>query len=381
MVKSIKELPFSMVQKISEVDSIVWLKESNKYLVLNSNTLALIKKKSSLSLNGFLTLMTESLNVDVSIAKKINKDISELLLETKELDLKRDIKHPDPIKSCQLINYYSFNNTIIKVGFDAEETKSLIHQKYRHLVIDHVNSFDVEYSIFNSDHSLFIFKNNKIVGSWDIGTQLHEFQGKFSMELICSFYNKTEHDWMGVFHASTISKNNHSIMFTGDSGNGKSTLISILMANGYNVIADDFSPVLRSDFKTYCFPSAISIKEKSFNLIEQLYPDFINYNEYYINELKGNVKYLPPISKETSANCSSVIWVKYAKGTESSLKKVSIKDALKKILPDAWISNKEVNAKAFLKWIEKTAFYELNYSDNNQLIDIINSCFLEFKKQ
>ncbi len=380
MVKSVKDLPFSMAQKISEEDSIVWLKKSNKYLVLNTNTLELIKKKSSLSSKDFLTLITESLHVDVSIAKKINKDISELLLEAKELVLKQNIKYPDPIKPCQLINYYSFNNTIIKVGFDTEETKSLIHQKYRHLVVDHVNSYDVEYSVFNSDHSLFIFKNNQIVGSWD-STQLHEFQGKFSMELICSFYNKTEHDWMGVFHASTISKNNRSIMFTGDSGNGKSTLVSILMANGYNVIADDFSPVLRTDFKTYCFPSAISIKEKSFNLIEQLYPDFINYNEYYINELKGNVKYLPPISKETSANCSSVIWVKYAEGTESSLKKVSIKDALKKILPDAWISNKEVNAKAFLKWIEKTAFYELNYSDNNKLIDIINSCFLDLKKE
>ena len=98
MVNSLKYLPFSMAQKISEEDSIVWLKKSNKYLVLNTNTLELIKKKSSLSLNGFLTLITESLNVDVSIAKKINKDISELLLETKELDLKRDIKHPDPIK-------------------------------------------------------------------------------------------------------------------------------------------------------------------------------------------------------------------------------------------------------------------------------------------
>ena len=380
MVKSVKDLPFSMAQKISKEDSIVWLKKSNKYLVLNSNTLALIKKKSCLSSKDFLTLITESLHVDVYIAKKINKDISELLLEAKELVLKQNIKHPDTIKSCQLINYYSFNNTIIKVGFDSEETKSLIHQKYRHLVVDHVNSYDVEYSVFNSDHSLFIYKNNQIVGSWD-STQLHEFQGKFSMELICCFYNKTEHDWMGVFHASTISKNNRSIMFTGDSGNGKSTLVSILMANGYNVIADDFSPVLRSDFKTYCFPSAISIKEKSFNLIEQLYPDFINYNEYYINELKGNVKYLPPISKETSANCSSVIWVKYAEGTESSMKKVSIQDALKKILPDAWISNKEVNAKAFLKWIEKTAFYELNYSDNNKLIDIINSFFLELKKE
>jgi len=380
MVKSVKNLPFSMAQKISEEDSIVWLKKSNKYLVLNTNTLELIKKKSSLSSKDFLTLITESLHVDVSIAKKINKDISELLLESEELDLKQNIKLSDPIKPCQLINYYSFNNTIIKVGFDSEETKSLIHQKYRHLAINHVNSYDVEYAIFNSGDTLFIYKNNQIVGSWD-STQLHEFQGKFSMELICSFYNKTEHDWMGVFHASTISKNNRSIMFTGDSGNGKSTLVSILMANGYNVIADDFSPVLRTDFKTYCFPSAISIKEKSYNLIEQLYPELKSFNEYYINELKGNVKYLPPISKETSANCSSVIWVKYTEGTESSMKKVSIQDALKKILPDAWISNKEVNANAFLKWIEKTTFYELNYSDNNQLIDIINSCFLDLKKE
>ena len=380
MVKSVKNLPFSMAQKISKEDSIVWLKKSNKYLVLNTNTLELIKKKSSLSSKDFLTLITESLHVDVSIANKINKDISELLLEAKEFELKQNIKYPNPIKPCQLINYYSFNNTIIKVGFDSEKTKSLIHQKYRHLAINHVNSYDVEYAIFNSGDTLFIYKNNQIVGSWD-STQLHEFQGKFSMELICSFYNKTEHDWMGVFHASTISKNNRSIMFTGDSGNGKSTLVSILMANGYNVIADDFTPVLRTDFKTYCFPSAISIKEKSYNLIEQLYPELKSFNEYYINELKGNVKYLPPISKETSANCSSVIWVKYTEGKESSMKKVSIQDALKKILPDAWISNKEVNANAFLKWIEKTTFYELNYSDNNKLIDIINSCFLDLKKE
>ena len=44
MVESVKDLPFSMAQKISEEDSIVWLKKSNKYLVLNTNTLELIKK-------------------------------------------------------------------------------------------------------------------------------------------------------------------------------------------------------------------------------------------------------------------------------------------------------------------------------------------------
>ena len=44
MLKHMKDLPFSITQKISEEDSIVWLKESNKYIILNSNILELIKK-------------------------------------------------------------------------------------------------------------------------------------------------------------------------------------------------------------------------------------------------------------------------------------------------------------------------------------------------
>ena len=376
MVKSVKDLPFSIAQKISEQDSIVWLKGTNKYIVLDSNILELIYKKSILSSKEFLAQLIKSLKVSDSVAKKIDKDISELLLEAKEVDSKRDIKYPDIIKSCQLIHYYSFNDIIIKVCFDSEETKALIHPKYSHLVIDYLNIYDVEYKIFNNDNTFFIFKNNQFLGAWN-SNELHEFQGKFSMELMCSFYNKTEHDWMGVFHASTISKNNHSIMFTGDSGNGKSTLVSILMANGFNVIADDFSPILRSDFKTYCFPSAISIKEKSYNLIEQLHPELKSSNEYYINRIKGTVKYLPPMSKETSSNCSSVVWVKYAEGGKNSIKKISTQEALKKILPDAWISNKEVNAKAFLKWIKHTKFYELHYSDNKKLITTINTFYIK----
>ena len=379
MVKIVKELPFSITQKISEEDSIVWLKASNRYIILNSNILELIRNKSSLSLKDFLSHITESLNVSSKKAERINEDISELLLEAKEEELKLDVKHPESIKSCKLIEYYLFNNIIIKVCFDSEQTKSLIHQKYSHLVTNNVKVYDFEYSIFNSNHKLFILKNNQVIGAWE-SSHLHEFQGKFSMELMCSFYNKTEHDWMGVFHASTISKNNHSVMFTGDSGNGKSTLVTLLMANGYNVIADDFSPVLRSDLKTYCFPSAISVKEKSFDLIEQLHPKLKSSNEYYINELKGHVKYLPPISKETSANCSGVVWVQYSEVAENSMKKISTQEALKKILPDAWVSKKEVNAKAFLKWIKKTAFYELNYSDNDKLISIINNYFSNLKK-
>ena len=77
MVKTLKDLPFSIAQKISEEDSIVWLKESNKYIVLDSTILKLIKKKDHLSLDDFITLITESLQVSSNVAIRINKDISE----------------------------------------------------------------------------------------------------------------------------------------------------------------------------------------------------------------------------------------------------------------------------------------------------------------
>ena len=374
MVKILKGSTFSLSQKISKEDSIVWLKNSNKYIILNSKILQLIKNKSSLSSKDFLLEITESLNVTSSIAKKIDNDISELLLEAKQIKLKPVQEHTSKVKDCKMIHHYYFNDTCVKICLDSKETKALIHPKYSHLAIANTKNCDVEFKIFNSDKKLVIFKNDQFVGSWD-NTELHEFQGKFSMELMCSFYNKAEHDWMGVFHASTISRDNRSIMFTGDSGNGKSTLVSILMDNGFNVIADDFTPILREDFKTYCFPSAISIKEKSYSLMEQIYPGLKNSKQYYISELKGAVKYLPPTSKETSANCRSVVWVKYSKSSENSIKNISTQEALKKILPDAWISDKEANAKAFLVWIKRTNFYELNYSDNNELISIIDTNF------
>ena len=89
---------------------------------------------------------------------------------------------------------------------------------------------------------------------------MHELQGKISMEMTSFFYNKKEDDWIGVFHGSTLNKGNKSIMLTGESGSGKSSLTLILSSNGYSLVADDFSPI-SNEMKHYKFPAAISVKE------------------------------------------------------------------------------------------------------------------------
>ena len=98
MVKSVKDLPFSIAQKISEQDSIVWLKNSNKYIVLDSNILELFIKNQFYLQKTSLHELIESLNVSYSVAKKIDKDISELLLETKQIKLKPVQEHTSKVK-------------------------------------------------------------------------------------------------------------------------------------------------------------------------------------------------------------------------------------------------------------------------------------------
>ena len=376
MTYNSKDLPFSLIEQISDDNFIVWLKELNKYIVLDSNILNLILKKKELPNSNFLIEIMKVLKVDSISAEKIDNDISDLLIDFNAIKLDKPLVSSQRLISCNLDHFYCYNDIIIKVSFGCLDSKFLIHQKYAHLEIYNCNKFHIQYNVFIKDKSVFMFNDKKLLGSWN-ENEMHEFQGKFSIEFLCSLYNKNEHDWMGVFHASTISKNNHSIMFTGDSGNGKSTLVSILMANGYNIIADDFTPILRSDLKTYCFPTAISIKEKSFDMIESMHPVITDLKEYYINELKGNVKYLPPTTNKINANCNSVVWVKYDKDSLNNLEGISKATALQKFLPDAWISNQDVNAKAFMKWITETNFYELNYSDNKKLIYLVDSLFLD----
>ena len=367
---------FTFIKKISKDNYLVWVKLTNRYIVLDSKILKLIDLMPKLSQADFLAYISKFLNVSSIIAEKINTDISGLRLDSNVIPNKKKSINTPKLNHFDIVNFYSFNSITIKVSYDSKDTKQLIHPKYNHLELLNSDNFQVHYSIFQKENKIVIYKDDHLVGSWN-EYEMHEFQGKFSMEFLCSSYNKNEHDWMGVFHASTISKNNQSIMFTGDSGNGKSTLVSILMANGYNIIADDFTPILRSDLKTYCFPTAISIKEKSFDMIESLYPEIAEFKEYYINELKGNVKYLPPITNKMNATCNSVVWVKYGKELDNKLEKISTENALQKFLPDAWISNNDINAKAFMKWVSNTNFYELKYSNNKKLISLVDSLFLD----
>ena len=165
-------------------------------------------------------------------------------------------------------------------------------------------------------------------------------------------------------------------MLTGESGSGKSSLSTILMANNFSLISDDFSP-MSLDGLHYNFPSAISIKEGFYSTAKNLFKSFDELKEYFINDLKGNVKYLSVNNNKLilSNKCNKVINVKFGPDLKNDIKIINKGKALEQILPDAWISKDLNHAKSFIAWVKSSLFYDLTYNDNDKMLKMIKDIF------
>jgi len=174
---------------------------------------------------------------------------------------------------------------------------------------------------------------------------------------------------MATFHASTISNKEEAIMIIGGSGNGKSTLSAVLMAHGFDLLADDFTPMLAKNQHLYRFPAAISIKKGAFALIGGLFDGFDALESEVSTSKHTTVKYLPPSkpfkSSKKHFECRKLVMVKYTSDVKSELRECSPEKILQTFIPDSWISPKPEHSKQFLDWLKDLKLYELTYSDND----------------
>lgn len=357
---------------------ILWFDYCNKYIVINKDILTLLNLYiESSSETHFLKRVSKQTNYSQKDSKQFYFELAQLLQEC-------SIKPEDKSLVSSTLNhlqnkitvFYKINDFIIQINYSAENVKSLIHPQLEHFSYQKSSSTNIIFDIYLEDNTLKLFKNQQFIGAYP-QTDFHLLQGQFAMELLCVLNNKNEKDWLGTFHASTISNNKSAIMLIGDSGNGKSTLAALLMANGFDLIADDFTPMLAKDQKVYSYPASISIKQGSFTLLEPLIKNFDKLPKHFINSNKGYVKYVQASNhnKQQSLSCHKIVYVNYKKDTQTKLNEVSIDKILSVLIPDSWLSPESNNANHFLDWLEDCSFYELIYSDTKEVITTFQNLF------
>lgn len=347
----------------------LWFEKSNTYSVISSaNHWFLNNYLETKSEKTFIQNCQKHRSVTVQESKLLYDELKAFLNEV------NTPTQPTPNKNLTvgipqpaLTKYYSFGSSNISINYASENIVALIHPYLQHGCVAENQNADTVFDIFNDSEHLYLVKNKIFIGNYET-KNFHFLQGKFAMELVSSIYGNTEFDWLATFHASTVCNGQEAIMIIGDSGNGKSTLSAILMAHGFDLLADDFTPMLAENQHLYRFPAAISIKKGAFEMMETLFGSFGTLESQINSSKRLTVKYLPPsITFETSQKhfaCRKIVMVNYSEGNKSELSACTSEKLLQTLIPDAWISPHADHSKKFLNWLKDLKFYELTYSDN-----------------
>ncbi|QNM84276.1 hypothetical protein H9W90_08625 [Polaribacter pectinis] len=365
--------------KVVEDKTITWFKNSNEYLVLENTTADILKRlNKGISVTEIATALSKKLAVPLEKTIDFILDLEKRVfnpkttVETEIVNDYRDIKKP---KEFEYTKFYKINSIVIKVNFSDEFELSLVHPKFSHLEIESTD-YTHEFIVFNNNGFIFLYVNKEFIGAWS-KKEIHYFQGKFSMQFIQKIHQKEEKEWMGVFHASAVSNGEKAMLFLGDSGNGKSTSLALLQANGFTCLADDFVPVDIEKQDVYSFPAAISIKKNSLETLLPLYPELETSAEYHFKRLNKIVRFLQPNNSNFFAHlpCKGLVFIKYEKDAALVCSKISKIEAFQQLVPDSWLSPEIENAQVFLDWFARLDCYQLTYSNNKEMIQTVSNIF------
>jgi len=366
--------------KAIEDKTIVWFSSNNEYVVVENETAAILEKRQSgISVKEIASEIAEKLKVPYKNAKEIILELENHFFKGKYSENVPHVKNAEGIKkptSYGFVDYYSINEIVCKVSYLSAKERELIHPKFAHLMAEPSEKFHHEFEVFIENKKVYLFINQQFIDAW-YHQEVHYFQGKFSMELIQKIHQKEEEEWLGVFHASAVSNGKKSIFFLGDSGNGKSTSLALLQANGFICLADDFVPVASENNEVYSFPAGISIKRNSLTTLLPFYPELQTATEYNFTNLNKIVRYLPPNNADfkTHLPCEKLIFIKYEKDSDLQVYSISKINAFQQLVPDSWLSPIKENVANFLDWFENLHCYQITYSDNEKMIGKVRELF------
>ena len=378
--------PEIFLERQVEHKKIIWFKSGNRYMLVEIQAFDVISRLIKGDIPEAIAMMIcKDYQLPLAEALRFVGEVAEMVSISTGLNTDDPQTQKSPLKVSNPASYYSvrkyrFNCISFIAEYESAHLERLIHPKFSHLEVTLAGDADHTFQVFQNGDRAALRVDGEIIGQW-LPNNEHFLSGKFSMELLNRIYRKTEDEWMGVFHASAISKGDQSMLFLGDSGSGKSTICAILMANGFNLLADDFVPVDAQTRKVIHFPAAVSIKKTALDYLTPLYPQLAFATEFAYSNVYKTVRYLSGAKNNeilpVSCPCKALVFVKYKKSVKMKLEKLTRDIAFQYLIPDSWISPLPENAASFLDWFLSLPCYNLTYSDNELMIAAIEKIFTD----
>lgn len=355
---------------------LLWLEGTNRYVVLSPAQKAALDLYNAVDgdVVSFHQLLEASLDWSLEQVQEATAMIQALFehsaLASESLSVAPAI--PYDKAPCVIFRDFQLGQRHIRVEGRDSKVLNLLWPTLRHLSAHPDGQVDTVFRLLKAKGHLYLYQDGVLLQA--VPEQAyHYITGKFLMHLIIEQHQRPESEWIGTLHASTVVRNNQALLLVGQSGQGKSTLSTLLCSAGYRLLADDITPLQAHTLEVGYNPSAVSVKAGAFGIVGAHFPEFQALPEVFLNAFKGKVKYLPLMPPERSSYpCRHLIQVQYRAGAEATLSPISPAEVLEVMIPDSWISAGRAHAAAFMKWLSQKEYYKLTYSDLRDALSLLN---------
>lgn len=359
----------------------VWIKSNNQFVILQSPAYFVFSATVfGQSKEEILKTFSEIYFYKITEAQQFIHEISEL---TKSYLSKPIAQSPSTAvlgekkTEIQFRNSYQIGGQQIAISGNNKSIRRYFYPLISHLEVTSESSNLPEIELGMEEGVLSIRKSPQAVEAWreaDNGF----FKGALFAEILSKAYRKEESDWMLTMHASGITDGNSAILFSAPAGRGKSTVAAWLHAAGYDLLSDDFLAI-DQDANVYRFPLALTVKAGSFDVLSPYFEELKDIEPVMAANSKL-VRYLPPKSstvKKFSFPIKAVVFVNFI--AESSLEcvELSTAEAIQILLPEIFVHPVESNIIGFMHWVESVSFYQLTYSNVEQIAGVVKQIYAE----
>ncbi len=296
--------------------------------------------------------------------------------DTKNLSQKKQITSAVTVPPLNIKRNYRLGNSKITIAFGNPELERSVHPLFAHLEITHSDSIKNKLELFSDSKYLYFKYRSKLIDVFKI-KDMEYFSGAVKQQIFSIIYNRKYDEWMMSLHASGIVQNKKAILFSAAGGSGKSTLVALLKAHGFDYVSDDFI-MGDKEGMVYPLPSAISVKAGAAQTLSEYYPG-LKESEPMEAFSGKSVQYIPVNNTEEIKAApypvKALIFVEYNITGHFSFKETDKKEALRLLLKETWVNPDRENVMLFFEWMEKTTFYKLSYTRFSDALAVINKLY------
>ncbi|MFA5329519.1 MAG: hypothetical protein WC384_17125, partial [Prolixibacteraceae bacterium] len=146
-------------------------------------------------------------------------------------------------------------------------------------------------------------------------------------------------------------------------------------------VADDFVEIDTANFAAYPFPTALSVKKGSVELLSNWFNTLPEKDVHTRLRVDKEIRLLPMFTDDEFYRriypVKFLIFLVYREGSGFQAEKLSASESLKLFFEQSWVSSNPKTIRHFLRWYSKLSCYHLTYSNHNEAIDF----FLKLMKK